>query len=131
MSELYRIQDENGRGPWRPGYSHKWVSDDRNAPDFLPPIYEELPSFKRVVTLAHSMGYHVGVAVHGWTSFSAWFLPDELERLRADGFNVVQCDNVRVFAETPNQILIGSKAPLSALPTIPWEDVKGRVREAA
>ena len=126
MSELYRVQDNDGRGPWRPGYSHKWVSDDRNAPNLLPPIFEELPSFKQVVTLAHTMGFHVGVAVRGWQKFAAWFLPDELERLRRDGFNVVQCDNCRVFAETDNQVLIGAKAPLSNLPALPWQHVLQR-----
>lgn len=131
MSELYRVQDKSGRGPWRPGYSHKWVSDARDAPDLLPPIFEELPSFKQVVTLAHTMGFHVGVAVCGWASFRAWFLPEELDFLRRDGFTVVQCDNCRVFAETPNQILIGSKAPLSALPALPWDGVMGRMQEAA
>lgn len=131
MSELYRVQDKTGRGPWRPGYSHKWVSDKRGAPDLLPPIFEDLPSFRQVVTLAHTLGFHIGIAVRGWQQFGAWFLPDELERLRADGFNVVQCDNCRVFAETKHQVMIGSKAPLCTLPVVPWERVTEHLREAA
>jgi len=131
MSELYRVQDKNGRGPWRPGYSHTWVSNDRDAPSLLPPIYQELPTFKQMVTFAHSMGLHIGVAVRGIDALQKWFMPDELAKLRNDGFRVVQCDNCRVLAETPNQVLIASKAPLFCLPEIPWRSVSKAFGEAA
>lgn len=30
MITVYRVQAEDGRGPWRPGWSHRWV--EANAP---------------------------------------------------------------------------------------------------
>ena len=33
--KVYRIQDEKGRGPWRPGFSIRWM--DAEGPDLPPP----------------------------------------------------------------------------------------------
>jgi len=42
MQELfvYRVQDKEGRGPWRPGFSQIWV-ETRLDHMFLPPWYVE------------------------------------------------------------------------------------------
>ena len=39
-NEIYRVQDAQGRGPWKPGFSHRWVED---RPDHynLPPWFVE------------------------------------------------------------------------------------------
>ena len=37
---IFRVQDAEGRGPWKPGFSSQWMDEAR--PEWLPPIYDEL-----------------------------------------------------------------------------------------
>lgn len=123
MSErwIYRVQDEFGRGPWRPGFSSSWVSNSDHA---LPPsVFEEFPSFHTIVSAAHAAGGHVGCGTRGATGIAKWFLPEEIERLKAKGFYLVRCHAVTVLAESENQVLFASRKPLHALPRVNWPSI--------
>ncbi|MEO0329654.1 MAG: hypothetical protein AAF217_13770 [Pseudomonadota bacterium] len=37
---LLRMQDDSGRGPWRPGLTNQWL--DEFGPDLPPAIHEEI-----------------------------------------------------------------------------------------
>lgn len=113
---VIRVQDKRGRGPWRPGFSHKWVSDGN--PLVGPPIYLELPKAAVIVGLATSKGMHVGCAVRA-NKINLWFTDTEIQRLKCLGFSLVNASSCTVLAETKTQVLIGSPLPLSHLPTIP------------
>lgn len=119
---ILRIQDRFGRGPWKPGFSHKWVSQDTTAP-MLPPIQVEFPDFLSLVADAHERGQHLGVAVRGVQGLRAWFMPDELEALRGFGYRVVRCDQCRIIAESPHQVIIAHSRPLKRLPRVSWGEV--------
>ena len=112
---ILRVQDKQGRGPWRPGLSEKWVDAWRT--EHLPPIYQEFPAFFALVNAAHREGLHIGCAARGRDGLLAWFSPMELLRLHDLGFSLVDASDCEVLAETPNQIIIGSRAPLRALPS--------------
>lgn len=112
---ILRVQDHNGRGPWRPGFSGQWVDAWRT--DYLPPIYSELPGFVALVNKANRSGLHIGCAARGKDGLLAWFSPMELLRLDGLGFGVVDASHCEVLAETPHQIIIGSREPLRMLPS--------------
>ncbi len=38
MEPLIRLQDVEGRGPWKPGFSMQWM--DKDGPDLGLPIHE-------------------------------------------------------------------------------------------
>lgn len=117
--KLYRIQDKQGRGPWRPGLSAKWLSDE--GPDLPPAIQEELPEFFRLVSAAHERGFHIGCAARGEGALSKWIQEGEMERLSEMGFFVVNATQCSVLAETEHQVLIGCKKPLRHLPKVKIE----------
>lgn len=111
---LLRVQDREGRGPYRPGLSERWVDAWRTSQ--LPPIYEEVPSFVALVNNAHREGLHIGCAVRGLEAMLAWFSPMELMRLHDMGFGIVDASACEVLMETKHQLVIGSKSPLRDLP---------------
>lgn len=119
MSRVLRVQDHKGRGPWRPGFSETWVDAWRTS--HLPPIYQELPAFVALVNNAHRDGFHIGCAARGTEGLMAWFSPMELLRLSNRGFKVVDATGCEIIAETPHQIIIGSRKPLYMLPSAALE----------
>lgn len=125
--KLVRVQDGEGRGPYRPGFSDRWVSDRRVT--FFPPIFSELGAarFKRIVDAAHSRGLHIGCAVSA-RRLSDWFNDEERAKLIALGFRLVRVDECEHLATTQSQRLIGSPNPLHLLPEITWPE---RVAERA
>jgi hypothetical protein len=116
---LLRIQDKEGRGPWRPGLSKLWASDDPHALD-LPPVHVEFKDFARLIAFAGATRMHIGCAVRGEEGIRRWFTLGELAKLRGLGFNIVECGRCIVLAETENQAIIASHRPLSKLPRVPW-----------
>lgn len=113
---ILRIQDREGRGPYRPGLSQKWTDSWRTSQ--LPPIYQEVPAFAALVNNAHSEGLHIGCAVRGKDALFEWFSPMEILRLREMGFGIVDATGCEILMETQHQLVIGSKAPLHKLPPV-------------
>ena len=53
MAEVvYRIQDSNGRGPWKPGFSHVWVEDRCDLVN-LRPIVIDFPDIETKFIRGH------------------------------------------------------------------------------
>lgn len=93
MNTVYRIQDAEGRGPWRPGFSKFWV-EDRDDHDLLLPWYQQ---FGRVDQRVLS-GMHMGCGCKTVEQLQRWFIPTEYRRLVAYGFHAVQMDVGRILA---------------------------------
>ena len=84
---LYRIQDAQGRGPWRPGFSVQWIDMDKDD-SLCPPMMVDFPQWRKIVARAQSRGLmHFGMAVRGIHGLHRWFTPDEIQRLRGFGGN--------------------------------------------
>ena len=116
---IVRVQDKDGRGPWRPGFSNLWV--DPLRVNFFPPIYSDLSKekFEKIKLKAHSDGLHIGCAV--WSGKpKEWFNDYERDRLLSFGFNLVCADICKQLATTQSQKLIGSQFPLAWLSKIEW-----------
>lgn len=112
-NRLFRIQDAEGRGPFRPGFSHLWLSPlvHRDIEKF-PPIHvafgldwlDKVPHRWHCGTGCRSM-YHLGL----------WFTDIELERLHNFGFTIVQIDYDIILAESDNQVLFARRKPLNKI----------------
>lgn len=117
MTRLLRVQDKSGRGPWRPGFSNRWLD---NVRDFsLPPIFDEIQDFDSIVARVHRSGWHIGCAARGG-QFSRWFTSSEIAKLKDFGFRLVNATPCTIVAETPNQVVIVSPRPLARLTRLPW-----------
>ena len=112
---LLRMQDANGRGPYKPGVSKLWVDGTR---DFsLPALQEDFGlDFKPMVQAAFHRGLHLGTAVRGVDRFNEWFTSTERVKLAMLGYKIVDATNCEVLGETNWQVVIGSPKPLSFLP---------------
>lgn len=112
MGSLIRIQDHTGRGPWRPGFSNYWMTDEN--PCIGKPITEDFPKLKKILAKAHKQGKHAGCAVRE-DKINIWFTEAELKRLFSLGFYFVGCDACEVLAESDTQVIIAHTIPLRFL----------------
>lgn len=121
MKEIvYRIQDDVGRGPFRPGFSHQWADDSFTAGcKCFPTWMEEFG--ETLIQRRGRAGEHFGSAVRTIDKLCEWFSPTERLKLAAIGFNAVSVPIDRVLAESENQLVFARKLPLHwGVVTIPW-----------
>ena len=116
---VYRVQDREGRGPWRPGFSVKWL-DDSDVP--LPPSFcDEFGWRPADVRGMWRPGEFGGSACRTVEQLSRWFTPTEQERLRRYGYSIVMMTVDRVLAESENQVVFARRTPLrEGVVVVPW-----------
>jgi hypothetical protein len=107
MTFVYRVQDKDGRGPWKPGLSHCWV-EDREDHNNLPPWYVE---FGRVDQRG-IFGMATGSACMTLDQLRRWFTPSEYATLRQHGYQAVRMRVGRVLAKSPVQCFFERAKPL-------------------
>lgn len=105
--DVYRVQDRDGRGPWKPGFSRHWV-EDRDDLDHLPPWTHELPNAlqKRIV------GMHLGCGCQTLEQLRRWFTPGEYATLRRHGYLAVKMKVGRILAASRTQCVFERAKPL-------------------
>lgn len=112
--KLYRFQDAEGRGPWRPGFSHRWIDPDKDDSE-CPPMMQEFPRWQRAVRAARHLPY-IGCCVIGEAGIRRWFTDDEIQRLLAFGFRLVDASALTPICVGAAQVIAGSRFPLCYLP---------------
>lgn len=116
----YRVQGADGRGPWRPGFSHVWLDGDAPADRLTETLMDLLPP-AALATLPRTMMY--GCACRSLDALLRWFTPLERERLQSLGFYPVRLNADVVLAESPWQMVIGRARPFAEGATrLRWHD---------
>lgn len=107
MTEIVRIQDRAGRGPWKPGFSHRWVED---RPDHyaLVPWYQEMGRVDRLAIA----GMHIGCGCRTEEQLRRWFTLTEYERLVAFGYQAVRMQVGRILGSSETQVVFERARPL-------------------
>lgn len=109
MPKIYRIQDKDGRGPWKPGFSHKWVVDRQDHYN-LPPwpvefgfgiLEERLPEES------------LGCGCRTLRQLRRWITRNEYKKLRKFGYKCVALKVDRIIAESDIQCVFAKKGKLS------------------
>ena len=109
---LLRVQDKQGRGPFKPGFTMQWCERSHN----LPSIMDEFPDIAFDVVPYHLKGMHVGVGVRGGLGrLKKWFTESELTKLNKLGYQIVVVDRYSVIRESENQVVFATKKPLRKL----------------
>lgn len=108
---VFRVQDSQGRGPFKPGVPAKWAD-----PEFAPGM-KALPTFMEefgfdVFDRLGRPGEHFGSAVRRARSISDWFSKSEQIKLHDLGYRLTGLRNARVLAESQNQIVFARSKPL-------------------
>lgn len=111
MTIVYRVQDNEGRGPWRPGFSTMWLDEDIGDRAALPSTIEDFG--KETIERLTSTGEHYGTACRSIDALRAWFTPTEIKRLDGFGFRLVEFRDARILIESEHQALIARSRPLS------------------
>lgn len=108
MTLIYRVQDREGRGPWRPGFSEKWVdySEDKEV---LLPTYIEMPG----AADRRTIGYHVGVGCIYPDQLRRWFTAREYATLLDYGYRCVTFMGKAFLGESETQCMFESRKPLA------------------
>jgi hypothetical protein len=112
---VIRVQDREGRGPYRPGFSKCW-SDPVGA--VCPPWWDEIGETFHEAHSRFAGNYHWGCGFISFDQLEAWFSRRELRKLDSLGFGLVTLQPNIVIAETPRQIVFGVREPLHGRPSI-------------
>lgn len=124
MNTRLRIQDAEGRGPWRPGFSAMWADLEKDD-SMCPPVTLDFPQMFAQIAKARRDGLrYFGCCVAGVRGIHRWFTPLEIARLRALGFRLVDAEPLTPIGVSPSQILGASRLPLCLLPVVPWDAVQ-------
>ncbi|TXH10077.1 MAG: hypothetical protein E6R04_06500 [Spirochaetes bacterium] len=113
MKKIVRIQDSEGRGPWRPGVSRLWELP--SGPVRCHPVQEDFKNLEEIVSGAHRRKLHIGCAIRQ-NNIGRWFSRGELEKLYEFGFGWVDCEECEILAESKHQAVVASQKPLKYLP---------------
>jgi hypothetical protein len=104
---VFRVQDKDGRGPWKPGFSHKWV-EDRPDHDNLPPWFVEFGRVDRLVLY----GETCGCGCRTLDQLRRWFTKSEWRKLKKYGYRAVKIEIGRMLAQSDIQCVFARIKPL-------------------
>lgn len=106
---VFRVQGKDGRGPWKPGFSHKWVEDRRDMENLLP-YFHEWPGFDIHAELRNDE--HCGCGCLTLEQLRRWFTETEYNRLRILGYRAVRLSADRVLRKSDTQCVFTRKRAL-------------------
>lgn len=109
---VYRVQDSEGRGPFRPGFSHWWV-EERPDHDNLVPWMQQF-GHDAIPRTGWPFGKHFGCACRTLGQLRRWFTASEYATLQRFGFQAVSMEADRVLHESEIQLLFQRAKPLRA-----------------
>ncbi len=111
-ARVYRVQDSEGRGPWRPGFSRLWVRDRDDHANLRP--WVEQFGMQIIPRTGWPFGKHFGCACRTLDQLRRWFTAEEYATLLAYGYQAVSMDVQRVLAESDIQLVFQRARPLRA-----------------
>lgn len=104
---VYRVQDSEGRGPWRPGFSSRWVEDRPDHANLPPWMFEIGPVHRRALS-----GEHIGSACETLGQLQRWFTESEYRTLLGFGYRCVSIGGARILGRSNTQCVIACAKPL-------------------
>lgn len=109
MSEtIFRVQDADGRGPFKPGFSFSWVID-RDDHDILVPWYVELGPVHQTAIA----GMYLGAGCRTLDQLRRWFIKPEYKKLLKFGYMAVAMEIGRILGESEVQLVFERSIPLN------------------
>lgn len=109
-TKVFRVQDAEGRGPWRPGFGYRWEGPYRpDLENLKPPWVEFGPGLFAQMVLAE----HYGSGCLTQEQLRRWFTEPEYRRLIGLGFQAVELDADRIIAASKIQCFFARWKPLA------------------
>ena len=112
MLQVYRVQDAEGRGPYKPGMSKRWVDEDGDPPPL--PFVAEFGNgiIGHLNSKIDAYGGACGCACRSVDGLARWFTVTERPRLAALGYRIVSMGVNEVLAESEAQLVFWRLLPL-------------------
>lgn len=107
---VYRVQDSEGRGPFRPGVSMQWVIGRHDLCNLQPSIVE-FPFILQLRVNAIEQAY--GCACVSKKQLRRWFIKREYQTLLALGYRAVEMQVYRIIAKSKIQCVFTRTKPLN------------------
>jgi len=124
---LLRVQDKDGRGPFRQGVTKLWCEYNHR----LPSVMEDFPDLLDDLRPYHKQGLRIGCGVRGgYDGLKRWFSESEFQKLDTLGYRVVRVKNYVVVCESESQVIFATKKPLKKLLNMFIEPPKEQIQEA-
>ena len=98
--KLFRIEDRERRGPYRPGCSALW--SDIEGPPPPPPWAAE---FGICILAQVQPGENMQCGFKTETQLRRWFTPAEIYKLQLLGYRIVEAEATRIIAESKHQVV--------------------------
>jgi hypothetical protein len=97
---IYRVQDNEGRGPFRPGMTTRWLRDE--VDERLLPVYQDIPDFSERINRARMKArgaLYAGVACRSLEQFLLWFNGRERQTLQRLGYKLADASQCEIIGE--------------------------------
>lgn len=107
MSRIYRIQDADGRGPYRPGFTHVWQDDEGpvNPPMPVPVIM--------ALRAAMPRHHHMGFGFVSLEQLRQWFTVPELRKLHVLGYVIAEMGATGILRRDEKQVVFHRRFPFT------------------
>ena len=109
---VYRVQDRNGRGPWKPGVSSRWV-EPRLDHEKLLPWFVEWHGFDTRQEMRRQE--YVGCGCLTLDQLRRWFSESEYSTLRRMEYRAYQLGVDRILRSSDVQCVFTRQNPLNKL----------------
>ena len=123
MKHIYRVQDADGRGPFKPGLTDKWLSA-RGDSDLLPAfsVYDIFDAQHRKKAPFYGCGCET------IEQLKRWFWPDEWRILKKLGYFAVEMPVAEIILNDGNQVFFTRHRALNK--AVKTFDLYGNIEKA-
>jgi len=108
LKTIYRIQDKDGRGPWRPGFSFKWIEVRYDHKKLIPYFFE----FRGTDFSLEAKESVMATGCRTIAQLQRWFTSNEYATLLKYGYAAVKLKADRIIAESDIQCVFAQNEPL-------------------
>lgn len=116
---VYRIQDKDGRGPFKPGFSKRWLDPEpKPNEELLVPWPIQFPDVLFRIQVFHVV--YCGCACMSPEQLRMWFSQSEFKRLKRFGYQSVTLEVDEVLGQSEVQLVFRRIKPIR-LDTQPFE----------
>jgi hypothetical protein len=99
---VYRIQDNQGRGPFKPGIPEKWIDETRTT------FPGEDLNYASIIARRAPDDLHLGFGCKTQDELKTWVSQSEYIRLQKLGYRAVSIDVDRIW-EMKNELIFGRR----------------------
>ena len=123
LPDIFRVQDKDGRGPYKPGMSIKWADKDmghyRGKLTNLPPFMDEFPGIVEEITdMYDKQGGAFGCGFTSLEQLDRWFSKAEQQRMKTLEYHMVKIKPKKIIRSSKNQTVFWHDRPLAEIAEI-------------